>query len=91
MLTVVKEIASPRLPTLRGKQQAKGAEVPVWAPKDMDLDADKLGLEGSPTRVVRIFKPKVARECQKVVAGDEQAVAAAAEKLVEFLKARELI
>jgi electron transfer flavoprotein beta subunit len=91
VLTVVKEIANPRLPTLRGKQRAKGAQVPTWTPKDMTVDTAKLGLDGSPTRVVKIFKPKVARECLKFPAGDEQAVAAAADKLVEFLKARELI
>ena len=91
VLTVVKEIANPRLPTLRGKQRAKAAEVPTWTPKDMLLDAAKLGLDGSPTRVVKIFKPKVARECLKLAAGDEQSVAAAAEKLIEFLQARELI
>ncbi|MCJ7544874.1 MAG: electron transfer flavoprotein subunit beta/FixA family protein [Phycisphaerae bacterium] len=91
VLTVVKEIANPRLPTLRGKQRAKAAEVPVWVPQDMELDPAKLGLDGSPTRVVKIFKPKVARECRKLAAGDEQSVAAATEKLVEFLKTRDLI
>lgn len=91
LLTVVKEIANPRLPTLRGKQRARGAEVPVWVPKDMELDVAKLGLDGSPTRVVKIFKPKIARECHKLAAGDEQSVAAAAEKLVEFLKTRDLV
>ncbi len=91
VMTVVKEIADPRLPTLRGKQKARAAELPVWAPADMDLDAAQLGLEGSPTRVVRIFKPKVARQCRKLPAGDDQAIAAAAEELVAFLASRELI
>jgi electron transfer flavoprotein beta subunit len=91
VLTVVKEAANPRLPTLRGKQRAKAAEVPVWVPKDVDLDASKLGLDGSPTRVVKIFKPKVVRQCQKVVAGDEQAVAASADALVKFLQSRALL
>jgi electron transfer flavoprotein beta subunit len=91
VLTVVKEVANPRLPTLRGKQRAKTAEVPVWVPKDMDLDASKLGLDGSPTHVVKIFKPKVARQCRKVVAGDEQAIAASVDELVAFLQSRNLI
>jgi electron transfer flavoprotein beta subunit len=91
LLTVVKEIANPRLPTLRGKQKAKAAEIPVWGPDDLGLDAAKLGLEGSPTRVVRIFKPKVARQCEKYQAGDEQAVATATDRLVEFLQQKELI
>jgi electron transfer flavoprotein beta subunit len=91
VLTVVKEIASPRLPTLDGKLKAKKTQVPLWGPKDLDVEADKLGLEGSPTRVVKIFRPKVARECRKMLALDELSVAKAVCELVEFLKNRELV
>ena len=91
VLTVVKEVADPRLPTLRGKQKARRAEIPTLGPKDMAVQEEYLGLKGSPTRVVRIFRPKVARQCEKVVATDEQAIEAAAEKLVAFLQQRELI
>ena len=50
------------------------------------VQADKLGLNGSPTRVVRIFRPSVARQCEKITPMDEQAVADAADRLVEFLQ-----
>lgn len=91
VLTVVKEVADPRLPTLRGKQKARKADIPVWTAKDMNADPAKLGLNGSPTRVVKIFRPTVARQCEKLPAGDEAAIAAAADKVVEFLQKRELI
>jgi len=91
VLTVVKEIASPRLPTLGGKLKAKKAAIPTWGPKDLDVEADKLGLEGSPTRVVKIFRPKVARECRKVLALDERSAAKAVGELVAFLRSKELI
>jgi electron transfer flavoprotein beta subunit len=91
VLTVVKEVADPRLPTLRGKQKAKKATIPTLGPGDMDVRAECLGLNGSPTRVVRIFRPKVARQCQKVAATDERAIEEAADKLVAFLQQRELI
>ena len=91
MLTVVKEVADPRLPTLRGKQKARRVEIPVWTAKDMDTDSAKLGLNGSPTRVVKIFRPTVARQCEKLPAGDETAIAAAADKVVAFLQKKELI
>jgi electron transfer flavoprotein beta subunit len=91
VLTVVKEVASPRLPTLGGKLKAKKAVIPSWGPEDLDVQQDKLGLEGSPTRVVKIFRPKVARECRKVLALDERSVAKAVEELVEFLKKKELV
>jgi electron transfer flavoprotein beta subunit len=91
LLTVVKEIASPRLPTLRGKQRARRAEVPAWGADDLGVPAAEVGLAGSPTRVVRIFRPQVARECEKLPAGDDTAVAAAADRVVGFLGDRNLL
>ncbi len=91
VLTVVKEAANPRLPTLRGKQKAKKIEIPTWGPGELELSADELGLKGSPTRVVKIFKPKIARAGQKVSAGDPEAVGAAVDQLVEFLRKKELL
>jgi hypothetical protein len=41
--------------------------------------------------VVKIFRPKVARQCQKVVAGDEEAVQSAVDQLVAFLQKKDLI
>jgi len=91
VLTVVKEIADPRLPTLRGKQRAKKADIPTWGPADLDVEPDRLGLSGSPTRVVKIFRPTVARRCRRIVANDEQSVASAVNELVAFLKERQLL
>ncbi len=91
VLTVVKEVSDPRLPTLRGKQKAKRCDLPVWTVADLDVDASKLGLKGSPTRVVKIFRPKVARACETLTAEDETGAEKAAERIVEFLQERELI
>jgi len=91
VLTVVKEIADPRLPTLQGKRKARAMEIPVWSADDLDLDAGALGLKGSPTRVVKIFRPKVSRECETVVADDEASAHDAADRLVAFLRNKELI
>ena len=91
VLTVVKEVADPRLPTLRGKQKARRTDLPTWGAADLDVQADKLGLNGSPTRVVKIFRPTVARECTKLRPTDEASLRDAADQLVEFLQGRELI
>ena len=86
VLTVVKEVSDPRLPTLRGKQKAKKLEIPVWDNKALDIDPSKVGLDGSPTRVVKIAKPKVARKCQLCFASDETLSADAVENFYSFLK-----
>jgi len=91
VLTVVNEVSDPRLPTLRGKQRARAAELPTWQAADMDVDVGDLGLKGSPTRVVKIDRPKVARECRKLMAGDDGSLTAAVDEVVEVLKQRELI
>jgi len=91
VLTVVKEIGDPRLPTLRGKRRAKKAEIPTWGPGELEVDSRMLGLTGSPTRVVKIFRPKVTRQCQKVPATDDDAIAEAADQLVAFLQNRQLL
>ena len=91
VLTVVKEIASPRLPTLRGKQRARRTEVPTWGAGDLAVSPDQVGLRGSPTRVVKIFRPKVARECEMVLAAEEDGIDRAAARTVEFIRERGLL
>ena len=91
LLTVVKEIANPRLPTLRGKQRSRRVDIPVLGVDDLDVQASDRGLEGSPTRVVKIFKPKVARACEKIAAGDEATVGPAVDRLVDWLAQRDLL
>ncbi len=57
LITVVKEINEPRMPSLRGKMKAKKAQIPVWGKTEIGADSSKLGIEGSPTHVVKIFTP----------------------------------
>lgn len=61
MITVVKDINHPGFPTLAGKIRARGAEVLTLDHEQLALDSDAVGLSGSPTRVVRIFRPSFAR------------------------------
>lgn len=57
LLTVVKEINEPRLPSLKGKMRARKLDITKWNAEDLNCDFDKIGLDGSPTRVVKIFTP----------------------------------
>ena len=57
LLTVVKEINEPRLPSLKGKMAAKKAEIQTWTAEDIQAESGNIGLEGSPTKVVEIFTP----------------------------------
>lgn len=69
VLTVVKEINEPRLPSLKGKMAAKKAVIPCWKAADLQCDPKCIGLEGSPTKVVKIFTPP-ARQGGEVFKGE---------------------
>ena len=50
LITVVKEINEPRLPSLKGMIKAKSAKLITWGQKDLNLDPQGIGLCGSPTQ-----------------------------------------
>ncbi len=91
LITVVKEISYPRLPTLRGKQKAKNTDIPVLAARDLDIDQMKIGLKGSPTRVVKIESPKVTRGGTILRVTDEESLEAAVDQLLQFIKEKEIV
>ncbi|MBE3102263.1 MAG: electron transfer flavoprotein subunit beta/FixA family protein [Firmicutes bacterium] len=65
-ISVVKDINTPRVPSLRGKMKAKSAEIPVWDAKQLEADEDEVGLSGSYTQVVKIFTPKIKHEIKMI-------------------------
>ena len=82
LITVVKEINIPRLPSLKGKIRAKQAPVITLTAKDIDAEPEKLGLKGSPTVVKKVFTPPK-RTGGQILQGDTNEVV---NKLVEVLK-----
>lgn len=82
LITVVKEINEPRLPSLKGLLKARSAEIIKWTHRDLELDIEDIGLKGSPTQVIRIFSPPP-RKGGLIFQGE---VKEAVEKLVEVLK-----
>lgn len=85
-LTVVKEINEPRLPSLRGKRNAKKAELIIWTADDLGLDEKNIGLNGSPTQVIKIFTPDLQKEGEKHELPAEELVEILHKKLKEFGK-----
>lgn len=58
LLTVVKNINEPRVPSLRGKMKAKKAEIRKLTAADIGAEEQYIGLAGSPTQVVSVFTPQ---------------------------------
>lgn len=82
LLTVVKEINEPRMPSLKGLMRAKSAKITVWTQKELNLDPQNIGLCGSPTQVIKIFTPPQ-RSGGQILTGE---VSEVTKKLVELLK-----
>ncbi|MFH0935266.1 MAG: electron transfer flavoprotein subunit beta/FixA family protein [Candidatus Omnitrophota bacterium] len=82
LLTVVKEINEPRLPSLKGMMRAKSAKITLWTQKELNLDPQAIGLCGSPTQVVKIFTPPQ-RAGGQMLTGETNEIA---EKLVGLIK-----
>ncbi|MBN2654495.1 MAG: electron transfer flavoprotein subunit beta/FixA family protein [Nitrospirae bacterium] len=83
LMTVVKEINTPRLPSLKGKMAAKKAVI-----NKLDLEAlggkeieANVGLKGSPTQVRNIFAPKCQVQKRELSGTPEEQVAALVQDL----------
>ncbi len=87
LITVVKEINTPRLPSLKGMMFSKKAQIPVWTQETIQADKNKIGLCGSPTQVMKIFYPPSRKGGEKL-SGDSQEMA---KQLVEKLKKLQII
>ena len=59
VMTVVKEASTPRFASLSGWMAAKHADIPRWGAADVKAVKEMIGLDGSPTKVVKIFAPPV--------------------------------
>jgi len=81
VITVVKEINEPRLPSLKGMMRAKKATINVWTADDVGADKNLCGLKGSPTQVIRTFVP-VHQVNSEMIEGEPQEQA---RKLVDKL------
>ncbi|MGE4385078.1 MAG: electron transfer flavoprotein subunit beta, partial [Endomicrobiaceae bacterium] len=71
----VKEINTPRVPSLRGKMAAKKAVITQLNAQTINADTTKTGLAGSPTQVKKIFTPPQRQGGEKFT-GEPQVIAA---------------
>jgi len=62
LLTVVKEINEPRVPSLKGKMKAKKLVIQTLSAEDIGAEPQSIGLPGSTTQVVKVFAPQFTGE-----------------------------
>lgn len=57
LITVVKEINMPRLPSIKSMKTAKQSDIELVTFNDVVADEKRVGLKGSPTQVLKTFVP----------------------------------
>ena len=88
VLTVLKDINTPRVPTLKGRMASQKYEIPTWKPADIGADIEKIGLDGSPTRVVKTQPPSPRHTSTIQIDGTPQECAQA---LIRELRLRSIL
>ena len=91
LLTVVKEIASPRLPALRGKIRSLEMEIPIISADGLDVNPEFIGLKGSPTRVVKIDTPSISRGGKMIKVTDGDSLTLAVDEIMSLLREKGLV
>ncbi len=92
LVTVVKEIGSVRLPTLKGKKRARQENIQIVT-ADMLLSSHEptWGLGHSPTRVVKIDNTTVARTGITIAVNEQLSADEAVDQLVDYLASKNLM
>jgi electron transfer flavoprotein beta subunit len=58
MVAVLREINTPRYPTVPMRLMAEDAKITTWSNKEMQINEQIIGLKGSATQVRKIFSPE---------------------------------
>lgn len=87
LLTMVKELNTPRYMNLGRILDAWNTEIPVWNHETVEVDPAHCGLKASPTRVFRSFTPPLKGAGQML----EGSVKHMAETLIEKLEQKHVI
>jgi electron transfer flavoprotein beta subunit len=89
MLSVVRELNRPRYPNVPMRLEAAEASIEVWNNDVLKLDANNIGLKGSPTWVVKIFSPE--RDMGEIIGDGVNDAVGTANLLLDKLRSKDLL
>ncbi|MEY8000126.1 electron transfer flavoprotein, beta subunit [Clostridium sp. Mt-5] len=90
LITVTKDINVPRLPSFKNKMKARKAEIKIIKFEDLkeNLDINKVGFNGSPTKVKKIEVPQISKREGKIY---RENIPQAVEGLVNIFKEKKVV
>lgn len=87
VVSVVKEINEPRLPSLKGKMAAKKAPIAKWSAADLGIDGTSVGA-GSPSKQIRALTPPPRQKGEIIEGASPEEIA---DKLAKKLRENQII
>lgn len=85
LLTVVKDLNEPRVPSLKGKMKAKKAHIKMLTAAEIGAEPSCIGLPGSPTQVAKVFPPEARGEGSVLTGTIDEQIDQLVEKLTPYL------
>jgi len=84
LLTAIKTLNNPRYPSIKGIFDAyRENRITYWGPADIEINADEIGLKGSPTQVKETFTPESKRAGEMISGNPREMVTTLVERLKE--------
>jgi len=83
VISVVKDINVPRLPSLKGKIRARKATIKQLTAEDIEAEEENIGINGSPTQVVKVFTPEYSTDTEYLEGEAKEQVSTLISKLQE--------
>ncbi len=89
MVAVLREINTPRYPTVPMRLAAEDAAITLWDNKAMSIDEQLIGLKGSATQVRKIFSPERAKG--EIIGGEADKPEDVARSLIDRMMEKDLL
>jgi electron transfer flavoprotein beta subunit len=85
LITVSREINSPRFTSLFGVMEAESKPLITWSAENLGILPDEVGFNGSPTRTGEVFLPEIKRKAEMLTGEPEEMVQEIARKIRQAL------
>lgn len=89
LITVNRAEKDLRFPSIKGKMKARRMEIPMKTASELQIDTQEVGLNGSPTKVLKVFSPVVPQIESQII--NEENSDLAVDQLLEKLVAAGIV
>ncbi len=74
LITVTRDINTPRFTSLLGVMEAQSKPCTVWSAQDLEIAPEEVGFGGSPTQTANVFLPEMKRKAEMLRGEPEEMV-----------------